>query len=104
MSSPVSVVASAGDDSAVTACFVVHACADPGIMPRVLELFAKRGLVPQRWHSVVAGPSGACLTIDIRIAGLGREAVDYVARCMRGIAGVDTVLTSVTRAASPPFE
>ncbi|MGH7093952.1 MAG: hypothetical protein ACREFB_10505, partial [Stellaceae bacterium] len=68
------------------------------------ELFAKRGLVPQRWHSVVAGPGGACLTIDIRIASLGREGVDYVARCMRGITGVDTVLTSVTRAAPPPFE
>ena len=28
------------------AFFSVHAQVDPGVMPRVLELFAKRGLVP----------------------------------------------------------
>jgi len=31
-------------DPSVTACFSVHAHAEPGVMPRVLELFAKRGL------------------------------------------------------------
>ena len=42
----------ADDDPSVTACFSVHAHADPGVMPRVLELFAKRGLVPSAWHSI----------------------------------------------------
>ena len=36
----------ADDDLPATACFSVHARAEPGVMPRVLELFAKRGLVP----------------------------------------------------------
>lgn len=95
MSSVLPVAVNAGDNPAVTARFALQACAEPGVMPRVLELFAKRALVPQRWLSVV-GRGGAGLTIDIEIAGLGRDTVDYVANCMRGIAGVAAVLTSVT--------
>ena len=38
-----------------TACFSVHARAEPGVMPRVLELFAKRGLVPSFWQSSTSG-------------------------------------------------
>ncbi|HEX5453069.1 MAG TPA: hypothetical protein VFX06_04695 [Stellaceae bacterium] len=63
-------------------------------MPRVLELFAKRGLVPQKWHSAAAGPS---LTIEVQISGLGDEVTDYIARCMRQVVGVEAVLTSRTR-------
>jgi hypothetical protein len=59
-------------------------------MPRVLELFAKRGLVPELWHSAVARKR---LTIDIEVAGLG-DAAEYVANCLRQIGGVDVVLTA----------
>src|SRR5215471_1833543 len=71
--------------------FSVHAAAEPGVMPRVLELFAKRGLVPHKWQSAA---SDAVLTIDVQIAGLERDTADYFARSMRQIAGVDAVLTS----------
>ena len=60
-------------------------------MPRVLELFAKRGLVPQRWHSVVT--SGRGLLIDIAVDGLPHDAARYVANCMRQISGVNLVLS-----------
>ncbi len=76
------------------ACFSVHAAAEPGIMPRVLELFAKRGLVPRRWISDVIGPGGWELSIDIQVEGLTPELTDYIARCLRQIYGVTTVLTS----------
>jgi hypothetical protein len=59
-------------------------------MPRVLELFAKRGLVPELWHSAVARKR---LTIDIEVAGLG-DASDYIANCLRQITGVEVVLTA----------
>jgi len=62
-------------------------------MPRVLELFAKRGLVPDRWHSFVERP-GMTLSIDIEIGGLEGETVAYVANCLRQIAGVELVLTA----------
>src|SRR5437016_12011974 len=84
----------ADDDLPATACFSVHARAEPGVMPRVLEIFAKRGLVPRKWQSTVAGE---VLTIDVHIAGLDRDLSDYIACCMRQFTGVETVLTSETR-------
>ena len=93
--SSVSSLASApvADDQALpfTASFSVHASPEPGVAPRVLELFAKRGLVPQRYHGAATGKQ---LTIDVQIAGLDRDAVDYIARCMRQIVGVHAVVTS----------
>src|SRR5216683_953070 len=82
------------DPSTFCVCFSVQARAEPGVMPRVVELFAKRGLVPQKWHSAV---SGEALTIDVQIAGLGRDLSAYIGRCMRDITGVETVLPSETR-------
>jgi hypothetical protein len=82
------------DAPPLTVSFSVQARAEPGVMPRVVELFAKRGLVPQKWHSMAAGPM---LTIDVQIDGVGRDLGDYMARCMRQIIGVETVLTVETR-------
>ena len=90
----------ADDDPSATACFSVHAHAEAGVMPRVLELFAKRGLVPSAWHSTVCGTDRAELTIDIQMRGLGRDLMDYIAACMRQIAYVEVVLTSEKLGAS----
>jgi acetolactate synthase small subunit len=76
-----------------TAYFFVHAQAEPGVMPRVLGLFSKRGLVPSGWHSTVTGADLAGLTIEIQMRGLGREITDYIAACLRQIASVEAVLT-----------
>jgi acetolactate synthase small subunit len=81
-----------------TACFSVQASAEVGVMPRVLELFAKRGLVPSSWRSATSGPDQSLLTIDIRIRGLGGEAMDYIAACLRQIVYVEAVLTSLISA------
>jgi len=98
MSSLLPCVAPASEDvpPADTTSFLVQARAEPGVMPRVVELFAKRGLVPQKWHSTAAG---AALTIDVQIGGLGRDLADYIARSMRQIVGVEAVLTAETRSA-----
>jgi acetolactate synthase small subunit len=76
-----------------TAYFSVHAQAEPGVMPRVLELFAKRGLVPSGWRSAVSGADQAGLTIEIQMRGLGHEITEYIAACLRQIASVEAVLT-----------
>jgi acetolactate synthase small subunit len=80
-----------------TACFSVYARAEPGVMPRVLELFAKRGLVPSLWQSSTSGNDRLQLTIDIHMRGLARETVDYIAACLRQIAFVEAVATSEKR-------
>jgi acetolactate synthase small subunit len=72
--------------------FSVHAQADPGVMPRVLELFAKRGLVPSEWRSVVTQKEQPRLTIEIQMSGLGRDITEYIAACMRQIACVEAVV------------
>ena len=81
-----------------THCFSVHAVAEPGVMPRVLELFAKRGLVPSSWTSRVGAEQD--LTIDIQMIGMSSEVADYVTRCLRQIVGVQVVLASRKRRAA----
>jgi acetolactate synthase small subunit len=74
-----------------TACFSILAAAEPGVMPRVLELFAKRGYVPTHWYSRRIGQE---LTIDVQMRGVDRDAAAYLAACMRQIATVEVVLTA----------
>jgi hypothetical protein len=81
----------ADDDLPATACFSVHARADPGVMARVLEPFAKRGLVPCFCQSSTFGADRTQLTIDIQMRGLGRETMDYIAACLRQIVCVEVV-------------
>jgi len=94
LSSPAAALGADDDNDPLFVSFTLQAQAEPGVMPRVVELFAKRGLVPQAWHSTIAGQ---LLTIDVTVGGLGRELCEYIARCMRQITGVETVLTSETR-------
>lgn len=76
-----------------TACFAVVADLDPGSLPRVLEFFAKRGLVPA---SVQARHLEAeeCLHVDVQVRTLTRDESDYIARCLRAQPLVRQVLTS----------
>ncbi len=77
-----------------TACFFVQAHSDPQVMPRVLELFAKRGLLPAAWHSAAAAAGGDELHIDIQIEDMDRNLAGYIAQCLRQLVGVETVLVS----------
>jgi hypothetical protein len=77
-----------------TACFSISAEVDPGIMPRVLELFAKRALVPSRWVSDLLESEGRELAIDVQLAGLAPETAALIARSLRQIPGVKRVLTA----------
>jgi hypothetical protein len=83
----------APEEREASAAFCVHARAEPAILPRLIELFAKRGLVPMRWQSALS-QDGRDLSIEIEMKGLAREMTDYIAACMRQIVGVEVVLTS----------
>lgn len=73
------------------ACFTVSATASPGVMPRMLDLFAKRGLVPTEWRARAAGER---LTVDIRMHGMAPPLADYIGRCLRQIHLVERVLVA----------
>ncbi len=81
-----------------TACFSIHAACGPSVMPRVLGVFAKRGLVPLQCHSVLC-PAPGCerqqdLHIDIQIAGMEQAGAARLAEDLRKVVGVIAVLTS----------
>ena len=66
-------------------------------MPRVLEIFAKRGLVPARWLSAVAGPRDGEIHIDIQLTDADRELAERLAQSLRQVVSVQSVLTSEKR-------
>jgi acetolactate synthase small subunit len=86
----------ADSKSPPTYCFSVLAAPDASVMPRVLGLFAKRGLVPTRFHADVVGPE---LAVDIQVRGLSAEVAEHVANALRAIVPVERVLTAVKREA-----
>ncbi len=61
-------------------------------MPRVLQLFAKRGLVPHSWISRREGPYE--LSIDVQVEDMAWEQAELLAACMRQIPTVRAVLIS----------
>ena len=78
-----SVLALKRSSSTVRYCF--EADPEPGVLPRALELLAKRGLVPAR---VFAQADGAALSVEIEVEGLEADAADHVGRSLGQIVGV----------------
>ncbi|HWK43134.1 MAG TPA: hypothetical protein VNT30_00330 [Stellaceae bacterium] len=76
-----------------TACFTVHAAAEPSVMARALELFTKRGLIPDSFSCYRHGENGAALFMDIRMPGLSPATAEYVAACLRQLTPVTSVTT-----------
>lgn len=74
-----------------TARFVVSGLSDPGLAPRVMELFAKRGLVPDDFHARAANDRQV---IEIRSRGMTPDDAAYIGRCLRQIVQVERVLVS----------
>ena len=81
-----SVLALKRNSSTVRYCF--EADAEPGVLPRALELLAKRGLVPAR---VFAQSADDALSVEIEVEGLAPETADHVGQCLAEIVGVRAV-------------
>lgn len=73
-------------------CFSIELEPEPGAMARVLEQFAKRALIPTRWHSDIVEPD--LMQIDIQMSGVSADLVADIARGVGAIVGVQQVLTS----------
>ena len=81
-----SVLALKRNSTTVRYCF--EADAEPGVLPRALELLAKRGLVPAR---VFAQAADDALSVEIEVEGLAPETADHVGQCLGEIVGVRAV-------------
>ncbi len=66
----------------------IHAASEPGLIPRVVEPFAKVGLVPERLE---CRRNGALLAIDLEVAGIGLERAAQFARTLAAVVGVERV-------------
>ena len=71
------------NQTTVRYCF--EADVEPAILPRALELLAKRGLVPAR---VYAQADADLLSVEIEVEGLEPDTADHVGRCLSQIVGV----------------
>lgn len=76
------------------ACFAVEAEAEAGTLTRLLSLFAKRGLVPERVFAQRGFGLARDLTVDIQVAGLDAALTRQIAQSLRALPGVTAVLTS----------
>ncbi|WP_019014900.1 hypothetical protein [Elioraea tepidiphila] len=68
--------------------FTVLADAEPGLLPRLIEPLAKRGLVPRRLE-VVAEDATMRLSLSVELDG---GAASLLGASLRAIVGVRTVL------------
>ncbi|MBM3537376.1 MAG: hypothetical protein FJX55_06030 [Alphaproteobacteria bacterium] len=82
--------------SSPTWCFSVYAAPEACVMPRVLEFFAKRGLVPSRFHGDVVDEG---LVVDVHVGGVEEGVADHIAVCLRELVYVERVLTATKRPA-----
>lgn len=73
-----------------TACFAIRANAEPGILPRLIGLFAKRDLVPAAVLSRRFGDQQ--LAVDLQIDGIDRALAELIAESMRQMVSVERVL------------
>jgi len=75
-------------------CFSVVAEASAGLLPRVLQFFAKRDLLPARCHATVTGRDAQDLEIDLQVGGLDSVTAERIACGLRQVFGVRIVLLS----------
>ena len=77
------------DDALRVRRFTVLAEAEPGLLPRLIEPLAKRGLVPTRLEAMADGATlRATLSVELDAA-----AAQLIGASLRAIVGVATVLT-----------
>jgi len=78
-------------ETAPAARFYVTGDAAPGFVPRVIELFAKRNIVPEE---IRARAVDGRQSVEIRAPGMEPPLAAYIGRCLREIVTVERVLVS----------
>ncbi len=75
-------------------CFSVTADSNPATLPRILEVFAKLGRIPNQCHSSVMGSMVEYMHIDLEFSNMDQTEAEHQARALRGCFLVTAVLTS----------
>ena len=94
MSTSVTYDRPASSEASLPHCYSVLARAEVSVLPRVLELFVKRGILPRRCHGVVSGASRDELEIDLQIDDLDTDTAEHIQLCLAQLVHVERVLMS----------
>ena len=90
-----------GETCSAPLLYRLTADADPGLLPRVLEVFAKRSLVPDAIRAerrpAFDRSDDDSLSVELRIPPMEPAKARHVAACLRETVGVRTVLGPVAR-------
>jgi hypothetical protein len=79
----------------VQAKFFVTAEADPGLASRLVEPFAKLGLIPARVHMSTEDRTGEEISADLRVADVTPLTAHLIDKALRRIVGVRQVIALV---------
>lgn len=75
--------------SVIAVRFLIDADADPGLLPRLLQPFAKRDLTPDRmWSHCLNGT----MHVEIAVTAMPIEAVHLIEGNLGAVVGVRTVI------------
>lgn len=74
-----------------TFVFTVQAAADPQVLPRVLEMFALRSVVPRRVQGRTVGQPRGSFRIHVETDALSAQAANRMAERLRTLVPVENV-------------
>lgn len=80
-----------------TFCFSIHSDVDPAALPRVLEVFALYGFVPDQCHASRTGGVEDELVIDLQMSAIDADQAGLLAKRLGRVVSVTAVLFSEKR-------
>lgn len=79
----------------VSARFLIVADADPGMLSRLIEAFAKLGEAPTRCHASRETGDGSLLTVDLRGEHLAPRTAELIDFGLRRVLGVHQLVAVI---------
>ena len=86
-----------GPDAPNSVRFLLSADRSPGLLPRLLEPFARRDLIPDRVTARCVGPT---MQVEIAIAAMPGEMLPFVEGSLRQVIGLRGLIRETPSAAA----
>lgn len=79
----------------VSARYLVQGCADPQLLARLIEPFAKLGTVPSRVHATCEAGDGTEMSVDLRLVDVPPRTAELVEFALRRVIGVRQLIAAM---------
>ena len=80
------------ESDAVRALYFVSGVTEPNLLPRLVEPFAKQGLVLERLHATAEDGDGGETAVDLRLATVDLDTARRCEGMLRAVVGVSKVI------------